>query len=45
MGEKLYTRLGFQRICEIREEGDEDFPEGVWTVLLKYTPNSSKPQL
>jgi hypothetical protein len=40
MSEGPFVSLGFQQICRIPAEGDEDDPEGVSTALLEYRPKS-----
>ncbi|KAK3935949.1 GCN5-related N-acetyltransferase protein [Diplogelasinospora grovesii] len=40
MSEGPFVSLGFQQICRITAEGDEDDPEGVSTALLEYRPKS-----
>ncbi|KAH6989584.1 hypothetical protein BKA56DRAFT_728041 [Ilyonectria sp. MPI-CAGE-AT-0026] len=39
MSEPLFITLGFETVCRITEDGDDDDPEGVSTALLEYRPS------
>lgn len=38
MSEPLFRGFGFECLCRIVADGDEDDPEGVSTALLEYCP-------
>ena len=40
MGAKLYSRLGYTYVARLEEKGDEYDPEGVYTELLRFAPES-----
>lgn len=44
MGEKLYAKLGYSPLEELRLDGDEEAPDGVKCVAMKYTPKHEQPR-
>lgn len=38
MGYQIYSKLGYKEVCKIEASGDEDDPEGIFTILMEYVP-------